>query len=366
MRPDFISRFTPSMMSPDTLEAMFVQREALAQRLVGLVKESVLTAGKHHVLLIGPRGIGKTHLIALVCHRVLALGELRERLLVAWLREEEWEITSFLDFLIRVLRTLADSCGDPGLEERIEALSDLGAKPAEDAAAALLREVVGRHSLLVAMENADQVFANLGDVGQKRLRAYVQDTPLFAMLWSAQSLFNGVRLHTSPFYGFFHIEHLQGLTLGDAVSLLGRIAEYRGRSDLAAFIASPAGRARVRAVHHLAGGVHRVYVIFADFLSRDSLDQLVDAFLHVLDELTPYYHARMQQLSPQQRKIAAFLSEQRGAAAVKTIARACHISPQTAASQLKVLSDKGYVTATRLGSARLCASNTSRPFCNVR
>jgi len=46
----------------------------------------------------GPRGIGKTHLLALIYYRVRAIAELRERLSIAWLREEEWEITSFLIF----------------------------------------------------------------------------------------------------------------------------------------------------------------------------------------------------------------------------------------------------------------------------
>jgi len=53
----------------------------------------------------------------------------------------------------------------------------------------------------------------------------------------------------------------------------------------------------------LAGDNHRVYMIFAEFLTRDSLDKLVKPFLQTLDELTPYYQARMAWLSPQQRKI---------------------------------------------------------------
>ncbi|MGB8691786.1 MAG: hypothetical protein WCD53_31290 [Microcoleus sp.] len=44
-------------------------------------------------------------------------------------------------------------------------------------------------------------------------------------------------------------------------------------------------------------------MIFAEFLTRDSLDKLVKSFLRTLDELTPYYQARMAWLSPQQRKI---------------------------------------------------------------
>ena len=97
MKDTFLSRFTPSLMSHATLEAIFVQREKLAKALVERVRTSVLTPAKHHTLLIGPRGIGKTHLVALVYHRVNALEEVQDRLRIAWLREEEWGITSFMD-----------------------------------------------------------------------------------------------------------------------------------------------------------------------------------------------------------------------------------------------------------------------------
>ena len=65
--------------------------------------------------------------------------------------------------------------------------------------------------------------------------------------------------------------------------------------------------------------------------------------MQTLDELTPYYQARMQWLSPQQRKIIELLCDRRNAVSVKEIARRCFISHQTASSQLKDLLIKGYV-----------------------
>ena len=62
MKTTFLSRFTPSMMKQEDLEAIFVQREALARRMVELIRDSALTPSKHYTLLIGPRGIGKSHL----------------------------------------------------------------------------------------------------------------------------------------------------------------------------------------------------------------------------------------------------------------------------------------------------------------
>ena len=84
----FVSHYTPSLMPQEALEAIFVKREHLAERLVDKAVESVTTASKHHVLLVGPRGIGKTHLMSLLFHRLQDRGELKSKVLIAWLREE--------------------------------------------------------------------------------------------------------------------------------------------------------------------------------------------------------------------------------------------------------------------------------------
>ncbi len=351
----FISRFTPSLMSPEALEAIFVQREKLADRLVELTRESVLTASKHYTLLIGPRGIGKTHLIALVYHRIAAMDDLRDHLRIAWLREEEWGVTSFLDLLLRIFNALSAEYKDESRRlsesplQRVESLYELPPDDAERMAMALLKEFVGDRTLLLLMENLDTLFSEFGEAGQRRLRSFLQENPFCAIIATAQSLFNGVSRQTSPFYGFFSIRHLEELDLDEANRLLMKLAEHEKDADLVAYLQTPMGRARVRAIQHLAGGNHRVYVILAQFLTRESLDALVDPFLSTLDDLTPYYQARMAWLSPQQRKIVNFLCAESGAVPVKEIAQRCFMTHQTASSQLKTLSEMGYVRSTSVG-----------------
>jgi Cdc6-like AAA superfamily ATPase len=97
-----LSTFTPSTMSQATLEGMFVQREQLSQSIVQDLAASV-DGTKQYVMLVGARGMGKTHFVSLVYHRLkqrtkdnphpspLPKGErgqeveLGNRLLIAWL-----------------------------------------------------------------------------------------------------------------------------------------------------------------------------------------------------------------------------------------------------------------------------------------
>lgn len=345
----FLSHFTPSMMPEDVIERIFVQRKRLASRLVTLIRESVLGTAKHHTLIVGPRGIGKTHLASLVYHRVRGMPDVADKMRIAWLREEEWGIASFLDFVIRILRALDEGYPDAELAGRIEGLFAHNPEQAEREAVAILDEFVGERTVFLITENLDQLFEGLDDVGQQQFRAYLQDRATWTILATAPGLFNGISLQSSPFYGFFRIQHLKELSIDEAVELLQKIAEIGGRDELASFVQTPVGRARIRAVHHLAGGNHRIYVIFSEFLTRETLDDLVEPFLTTMDHLTPYYQARMQSLSPQMRKIIDYLCDVRHAVSVKEIAQRCFISQQTASAQLKLLKERGFVRSFTVG-----------------
>ena len=345
----YLSHFTPSMMAPETLEAMLVQREPVLVRCLDRVLDSLRSGGSHHTLLVGPRGIGKTHLISLLHHRLSQTRYGRDDALIAWMREEEWGVTSFLELVLRILRTLDASYPQLDIEARTSSIYELPLKEAEKRAESLLLEVLSEKRLVLLLENLDDLFDQLGDAGHKAWRAFIQNHNNMILVCSTPSLFAGVTLQKSAFYGFFDIEPLVELDFEDVVSLLGKIAVERGDEKLAEFIETPEGRARIRAVHHLAEGNPRIYIIFAQFLSREALDELVQAFMHTLDELTPYYQARMRELSGQQRKIVEFLVAYRGAAPVKQIAKSCFITQQTCSSQLKLLKEKRYVRSIEQG-----------------
>jgi len=379
VKADFLSRYTPRLISPQVLENIFVQRQELAQELVDRIRESVLTSAKHHTLLTGPRGIGKTHLISLVYHRIRKMDDLRvseaspqeNRILIAWLSEEEWSVTSFLDLLLCIFQALQEEFNNSkgaqpcAPKERVESLYEMPVDAAESEGAALLKEFIGDSSngggdvpperlydsrtLLLLVENLDDLFAGLGKDGQKQLRTFLEENSCI-VLATAQSYFKDVKQKNSPFYGFFCHEELKELKADDATQLLANIAKHNKNDELASFIQTQTGRDRIKAVHFLAGGNHRLYVIFSEFLTdQKSLDQLVDAFMRTLDDLTPYYQERMRFLSPQQRKIIDFLCDRRQAATVKEIAQRCFMTHQTASSQLKKLLEMGYVRSEPIG-----------------
>jgi tetratricopeptide (TPR) repeat protein len=355
MANQMISAFTPSLMSPQELETILVQRQDLAQELFEKIVLSATTPAKHYALLIGMRGMGKTHLVALIYYRLLAEFDrnptLKDKLVIAWLREEEWGVDSWLDLVSRILRALA--VAEPQSKLLLEELRRISIEDSIDRAAAnatrLLKEAIGDRTLLLIMENLDDLFKGLGEAGQQQFRSFLQAEQCCTILATTPALFTAVQSRTKPFFGFFNPIYLDRLTVPEAIEMLGKIATLGGQEDLASFLQTPLGRARVRAVHHLAGGNPRVYMLFSQFITRDALDNLVEAFMKMLDDLTPYYQARMKELSNQQRKIVELLVDRRHPVMVKEIAADCFIDPGTAASQLRELRKLGYVEAEQNG-----------------
>ncbi len=337
------------MMDPEALEAIFVQREGLAQEVLERIRQSVQAPVKGHTLLVGPRGIGKTHLISILSHRIRRDQELSGRVVIAWLREEEWGVNSVLDLLLRTLRAVETTVGDPAFAQTVEALYKLPPEQAEREATHLLRGLVGNRTLLVFAENLDDLFKGLGDAGQYRLHVYLRDNPFWMFVATAQSLWNGLLRPSSPFCNFFHRHLLEGLSLEDTSLLLSKIAQHTGNGRLAAFLVTPLGRSRIRALKYLAGGNHRVCIIFSEFITSESLEDLVEPLVRTIDDLTPYYQSRISGLPPKLRKVLEWMCERRSAVSAREIAQHCFLAPATAVSQLETLSETGYLHSIASG-----------------
>jgi len=106
LRPT-ISAYTPSNTDPKLLRRIFVQREKLLEKLIARLTRSVTSGDKHHILLIGPRGSGKTHLVSLINWELQQREELQENMRIAWLGEDD-AFSGFVHLAFGIARQLAE------------------------------------------------------------------------------------------------------------------------------------------------------------------------------------------------------------------------------------------------------------------
>ena len=360
MRQGFLrsSRYSPGNMDRQSLEALFVGRDDVMEDVLSRVTTATRTQAKHYVLLVGARGSGKTHFLSIAYYRLmerLRTADARDRVAVALLKEEEWGVASFLDLVVRILRALADEA--PQINAEIAGIYERFSKGHTDAeafAVSRLRRHTRGKTLLLLCENLVDLFDGLGDEGQKRWRATIQEDGNWTIVASTPSLFSAVTLQDNPFYGFFTIRALKKIDFETGLELLVKKAVHEGETELADSLRTPLGRARVRAIHHLAAGNHRAYVVLFDFLDKESLENLVRPFMEMVDDLTPYYQDRMRQLAPAQRKIVEFLCLEGKPKTIKDISMPCLMSQQTCAKQIGELETAGFVSRTRVGRNTFC------------
>jgi tetratricopeptide (TPR) repeat protein len=332
-------KHSPSAQDPAVLEEITVQREPLVASLVEAALD--LESGPRHQLLVGSRGIGKTHILTLLAGRLRA-EENHGPLMVAWLFEDPWAIRSYEKFLSEILARLGSDLEDPALVESAKEI-----RTGEEAAALrgeqLLRDTVADGRLILLVENLDEIFRRIGPAGQARFRAFAEDWRQMLIVATSPQLFEGVQLHESPFYGFFAVTHLEELSLASARELMRRIAELRGDAKLAEFLRTDTATRRLAAIEALAGGHPRVWLLLSGCVSIEAIDELVPLFLEALDDLTPYYQARLRELSDQQQEMVVLLGEAGGALNNRELAERSGLPQNQVATLVRQLDDRSYI-----------------------
>ena len=63
-------KYTPALIEPKILKKVFIGRKEEITRLDGILKNASTGNSLSHAIVIGPGGIGKTHLLRVIYHAV--------------------------------------------------------------------------------------------------------------------------------------------------------------------------------------------------------------------------------------------------------------------------------------------------------
>ncbi|MCC6159695.1 MAG: hypothetical protein IT350_16705 [Deltaproteobacteria bacterium] len=354
-RLPFLSRFTPGNSDPELLERVLVKHGKLVDQIQRDIADGAKNRSGHQWLLVGPRGSGKSHLMAVIYNRVIAKSALRRRLAIAYMKEEERGVSSYLVWIVQILRAFERRESDgQTLAAKIDELTTMRLDDAESAAERMLVEYVGGRMLVLLTENLDDVFSGLGAEGQKKFRDLIQRTQNWLVVATTQELFPAVSIEKAPFYGFFRTRHLDPLTEDESLGLVRALAAWDGRTQLCEELGTPEGIGRVRAIHAYTEGNPRLMVTFYQVIDLDTIGDIERVFLTMVEELTAYYQERMGSLTGSQQGIVEYLCKCGGASVpVKEIARNCFQTEQTVSKQLGLLANKRIVRSEKVGRESL-------------
>ena len=140
-----------------------VGRDAILRDTMDHLRSGIDRASKHHFLFLGPRGIGKTHLLSLIEDGVADDPRLTGRIIVAKFPEESLGTLSFSDFLVRLVGAIADQLTTETFWSALHSSISVIADPSEviDTVVPAIRKANAsqKRTVLVLVENLNEMFS---------------------------------------------------------------------------------------------------------------------------------------------------------------------------------------------------------------
>jgi DNA-binding transcriptional ArsR family regulator len=346
--------YNPDRMPEEEIKATFVAREALVDELVALVEGQPDGAGVQHAVIIAPRGMGKTTVLLMVKFAIKDRG-LADRWQAVKFPEESYGIYDLADFWIETLNLIAADTADAELRQLAD---DLKTKypnndELQEAAYATIKDWRRKHGkrLLLLAENFDQILGQINDERDNaRLRDALMNDGAVMILGGATTFFKEARAYDQPLYNFFKIYDLADLKFAQMQELLRRRAQTDGIANFKTKLEQNASR--LRALEYFTGGNPRLVLMLYRVVSHSDVTEVRRALEKLLDEVTPYYKAKVETLPPQQRKILDHIARVSGRTSEgltpTEIAEAVRLSPNQVSAQLKRLMELGYVRTDNL------------------
>lgn len=335
-----ILSFGAKSVDPQLLETLLIGREKTADHLFSAIRSIADDQIDQHILIVGQRGMGKTHLLRILHHRSQQLIQ-QQKLVIAYFSEEEYGVASFFDFLIRIINAFIrwDQSSAEMLHAKMEELRDARPESQTQLAENIIAAYTNGKPLLILAENLADILESIGGKGQHKLRAWLYQTKRISIIATSQSLGIDFDREDRPFYGFFSVRYLKPLSYEDSYKFLLSLAKNDGRTDIIDHIKNK-GSYQVRAIHQLVKGNHRLLVTFYEFLKGDTLAKLSSNFIKTINDLKPYYETYIRYLPPQQQKILRYIALSRKPQQGIEIQRNCFIDQKSLSKQLSELVKK--------------------------
>ncbi len=341
--------FNPDVEDYNTLKEMVVERENEIESVLGRLESTPVKGTSRSFVVVGPRGMGKTHLLLLLYYEIKKRKELKKKYVSLKFSEEEYSIDSLAFFFIRILQELEKECGSLEEKNRIKEFSEkvknLENKELVKQADTFLDNLFQKHQMKMALfaDNLNEVLKNISteNTGLKHLRSILQSKDYLLIIGSASTFFKEIKDHDEPFYSFFEIIRLPPLTDSGIEELIRKLAKME--DNLLIIEELDSLRPRIKTIVHFTSGIPRLVRMLYYVIANSEITEVADSLEKLLDELTPYYQARMAKLSPQQQKIIDTMALLNGPSTPTEIAKAGRVERPTVNAQLKKLADTGFV-----------------------
>lgn len=351
-----IYHYTPAKMPPNRLKSMFVSRggKLVYDQITGDLKKRAKKSSNQHYLILGPRGIGKSHLMGMLYYEMKGNPEIASNWAPLWFSEEEYSVISLRDLTERILEEITLELNEiPG--EIHSLLSEFKTEMEHhdddnevfELAAGFIMDLSNKlqKRFVVIIENFN-IFLNAITSGEeKRLRSELMTETSLLFIATSTTFHSYLKEVADPqnaLYNLFDVHYLDEFTLEECRELILRQCIKDKNLKLKKLIEQD--EHKLKLIHRIAGGTPRLMLLFYEIAgSLNNLPEVETAFAELLDRLTPYFQSRTDHLPPQLRKILITYAKSRVNLTPADVAKKIHLPTNQVTSQIKRLVEYGFL-----------------------
>jgi len=340
-----VFRYNAAQMAPEERALRFAGRETDLGLLLDILRENVHRSSNQHVLVTGPRGCGKTMLLARIVDQVLSDEELSGRWYPIVASEDLYRVSSIGEFWLECVFHLARASKDG---RHMQAYEHLCAEREErrllEGARGYLLEFADsvNRRLLLVVENLQML---LGEQWSERdgwaLRETLTSESRVMLLGTAVRTFEQIESAQAPLFETFLVHPLGPLDTRACERLWSAATGERmpGRG--------------IRAIEILSGGNPRSLAILSESVARGSPRVRMEDLTALIDEQAEYLKGTADRLPPVERRVFVSLAELWQDSTAAEVAREARLTVNTASAQLTRLERRGAVLSRARGRRKL-------------
>ena len=336
-----IRKFNPgTFQSDEEVIEQFVVRKRELDTVLEVLRGNLDSPSCQHIMVVGPRGRGKTMLLVRTAAELRTDDQFAERLFPVRFMEESQEIFNVADFWLETLYHLARETAeqDSGLSRDLHRThGDLSSRWREGSleahARAAVLEAADRldRRLVLMVENLQSLCEDVDDDFGWKLRETLQSEPQVMLLASSTSRFEGLDDAEQPFFELFRTINLQPLDT-DACRVLWRVVSGDAVSSR-----------EIRPLQILTGGNPRLLVIVAEFARHRSLRLLMEELVTLIDEHTEYFRGHLEVFAKTERRVYISVIDLWQPSSPGEIAARARMDVRTVSTMLGRLVERGVV-----------------------
>lgn len=355
-----VRKFNPGVFQSDEeLISQFVVRQPELHTVLEVLRDNINAPACQHLLVVAPRGRGKTMLLARVAAELRTNAVYCERLMPVRFMEESHEVSCIGDFWLEVLFYLANECAcyAPGLAKELTAAhGDLSTAWRDRDYADRVRATVLMaadqldRKLVLMVENLQDLCDDVDEDFGWQLRESLQMEPAVMLLATATSRFKALDDAREPFFELFMTIGLDPLDTDDCRRLWEVVSgESVERRDM-------------RPLEILTGGNPRLLTIVAELGRHQSVRRLMEHLVVLVDDHTEYFRNHLEGLPKTERRVYIAAVSLWQPSSTSEIAARARMDIRLASSMLGRLVERGALVATGGNRKRRYAAS-ERLYC---